>query len=474
MKVPRIVIAGTHSGAGKTTITTGLMAALTRKGYKVQPYKVGPDYIDPSYHTVATGNPSRNLDTWMVGEKTVLETFFRSSQAADITIIEGVMGLYDGASGKEETGSTAQVAKLLKAPVILIVDVKSMARSAAAIVLGFKNLDPDLNLAGVILNRVGSERHYQLVKDAIGHYTDVPIIGKIYKNSELTMPERHLGLVPMAETSKSNGVFNALADIIEASVDMETLLQIANTGGELVEIDKDLAKNSGAFTSNIVPSTLPRVPIAYAWDEAFSFYYQDTLDLMRDLGAELVPFSPLKDERLPEGVGGLYIGGGFPELFLTQLAANTKMLEHIRLANAQGMPIYAECGGLMYLCQDILDFNGQSHQMAGLITASCQMKNRLVAMGYIEAEALQDNLVCPKGDVIKGHEFHYSDLINLNDEDFPWAFTFRKKTTGLEKLAGFQRDNLLASYLHVNMAGRPELAERLLEQCRKYLSLKRA
>ena len=472
MKVPRIVIAGTHSGAGKTTITTGLMAALTRKGFKVQPYKVGPDYIDPSYHTVATGNPSRNLDTWMVGEKTVRETFFRSSKSSDLAIIEGVMGLYDGASGKEETGSTAQVAKLLKAPVILIVDVKSMARSAAAIVLGFKNLDPDLNLAGVILNRIGSERHYQLVKDAIEHYIDVPIVGKIYKNSELTMPERHLGLVPMTETSQREGAFNSLADIIEASLDIDKLLAIADTAGELAEIGEAFPPTSSKTcpSENVCPDTLAvPVQIAYAWDEAFSFYYQDTLDLMKALGAKLVPFSPLKDERLPEGVGGLYIGGGFPELFLPQLAANTKMLDSIRSANTQGMPIYAECGGLMYLCQDILDFDGQPHQMAGLVPASCQMKKRLVAMGYIKAEALQDNLICPKGDVIKGHEFHYSDLINLK-EDFSWAFTFRKKTTGLEKVAGFQKGNLLASYLHVNMAGRPELAKRLLEHCRRHIS----
>lgn len=528
MKIPRIVLAGTHSGVGKTTITTGLLSALTRQGLKVQAYKVGPDYIDPSYHTAATGRPCRNLDTWMLGSETVTEIFDRTSQDADIAVIEGVMGLFDGASAVDETGSTAEVAKLVDARVILILDVKSMARSAAALVLGFKALDPELHIAGVILNRIGSERHYKLVKEAIEHYTGLPVLGAIKKNQSLVMPERHLGLVPVVESSSgfvpmadnssgsepmaesSSGSvpmadnsaghvpitdnksglapFQGLADIVEESLDLAKILEAAGfTGNErpalsgsstdsvkLSKVERLLIiKMPEQALDSVINSSLKgsvnKVPIAIAKDEAFSFYYQDSLDLLESAGARLIPFSPLHDRELPKGVGAIYIGGGFPELYLPQLAQNHSMPASLRNAQNQGMPIYAECGGYMYLSREIIDFEGRAYKACGIIPASSKMQKRLVSMGYTIGEALGDNLLLQKGEQIRGHEFHYSNLIP-EIADFPWAFNFHKKTTGVVNPAGYSQDNVLASYLHINFAANPQLAWRFTAKAREFLT----
>ncbi|KFD40465.1 cobyrinic acid a,c-diamide synthase, partial [Peptococcaceae bacterium SCADC1_2_3] len=345
---PRVVIAGVQSGVGKTTIATGLMAAMAEKGYRVQGFKAGPDYIDPGYHTAATGNVSRNLDCWMLPEACLKELFLRAAKGTDLAVIEGVMGLYDGYSGRTEAGSTARLAKLLDAPVILVVDANGMARSAAALVLGYKNFDPALNLSGVIFNHVGSEKHYQTLSEAVAEKTGLKTLGYLPKNAALKMPERHLGLLPADEREELTAHLNKLAQAMAEFLNLEEILSVAKSAPPL-----DYPEQS------IFPAgQQKKVRIAVARDAAFNFYYQDALDLLAAWGAELVYFSPLVDSSLPQNIQGVYLGGGFPEMFLEPLARNYSMVESIRRAHKKNMPIYAECGGLMYLSEGIIDFAG--------------------------------------------------------------------------------------------------------------------
>lgn len=457
MQIPRIMIAGTHSGSGKTTIATGIMAMMAKSGLMVQPYKVGPDYIDPTYHSAATGMKSRNLDSWMLGEKVVAELFYRSAQKADISIVEGVMGLFDGYGGNSDIGSSAHIAKLLKIPVILIIDVKSMARSAAAIALGFSQLDPQVNIAGIILNRVGSQKHFAMVKEAIENHCPIPVIGYVPKNAEITLPERHLGLVPTNEGNHLKNRLGEIARTLSEGIDLEVLKNIASKAEALNEPDKVIFP-----TEKYSP-----VKIGLALDEAFSFYYQDSLELWEAYGAEFVPFSPLKDGKLPEDIKGIYIGGGFPEMYIYQLAKNQAMMDSIRMASQKGMPIYAECGGLMYLTKAIVDFKGMEHPLVGLLPAKCIMENKLEGMGYVEVEALTDNVISPRGEKFRGHEFHYSRL-ETETEAYPWAYRLSKSMGQKKYNEGFARDNILASYVHVHSAANPVLTGRFLDNCRKY------
>jgi len=458
------MIAGTHSGVGKTTITTAVMAAMSEQGYNVQPYKVGPDYIDPSYHNLATGNRCRNLDAWMLTESMLHTLFTKSAAKADIAVIEGVMGLFDGSSGTGDHGSSAHIAKLLKCPVILIVDVKSMARSAAAIVLGYRDFDPDLNLAGVILNRIGSERHLRMVREAIETYCEVPVIGYIKKNASLELPSRHLGLVPTVEGGALTDRVRALADEIKDGIDIGNLVQIAQSAQPL-EVTRDIrdkliqAKENGCNE---------RVKIGIAWDEAFSFYYQDGLEALENQGAQLVKFSPLHDTHLPEGIDGLYIGGGFPEVFLGELAVNQGLIREIRDAGQAGMPVFAECGGLMYLCQAIVDFDGGEYPMVGLVPGKSIMERKLAGMGYVEAESITDNILSGAGNKIKGHEFHYSRLEPVSGEEFKYAFRLYRNRYRDTIPEGYAGGNILASYLHAHFASDPELAERFVGACIEY------
>ncbi len=469
MNIPRIMIAGTHSGVGKTTITTAIMAALAKKGFNVQPYKVGPDYIDPTYHTVATAKRSRNLDTWMLGEETVYRLFTGSAAASDIAVIEGVMGLFDGSSATGDEGSSARVAKLLKCPVLLIVDVKSMARSAAALVSGFVNFDPEVKIAGVILNRIGSERHLRLVKEAVETYCSIPVVGFIKKNAKLELPSRHLGLVPTVEGGALPDTVAALADEVGDGIDLDILLKIA----ELAEIMPSTwpvadtgapHPGSGEYRNN---GTTDRARIGIAWDEAFSFYYQDGLEALKEQGAELVRFSPLHDNGLPPGLDGIYIGGGFPEIFIGELAANSGIKTDIITAGNAGMPIFAECGGLMYLTRAIVDFDGREYPMVGLVPGTCRMEKSLVGMGYIEAESLTDNVIASTGKKAKGHEFHYSRIIPDGPE-FQYAFRLTRNRYRETILDGYANQNILASYAHLHFASDPGLARRFVDNCRLY------
>ena len=455
--IPRIVIAGTHSGVGKTTIVTGLLAALKQQGLTVQSYKVGPDYIDPGYHQLASGKLAHNLDTWLVPTDKVVPIFAKTAAGNDMVIVEGVMGLYDG--GRQGVSSTAAIAKLLKAPVILVIDAKSMGESAAAIALGYKMYDQDVNLVGVIINRLGSSTHQQMVTEALERI-DIPVLGCIYRNEAISMPERHLGLTPVTEHNAHDRIADLCAQISK-QVDLDKIISIGRNAPELC---------ISTESSNAALPPEPIVRIGVAQDEAFSFYYPESLDVLVRMGAEIVPFSPINDKELPV-VDGLVFGGGFPEMFVDKLADNISMRQSIADVCKAGMPIYAECGGFMYLTQKIIDFNSKEYEMVGAIPASCSMQSKLQTVGYVEATALTDNVLCLAGDRIRGHEFHFSLMNNEEStEPFPWAFEFKKVRTGAVYPGGYARGNLLASYLHMHFAGHEKGAGNFIEKCRKFKS----
>jgi cobyrinic acid a,c-diamide synthase len=455
VKIPRLVIAGTGSGVGKTTITIGLMRALSRQGRRVAPFKVGPDYIDPSYHTAATGCVSRNLDSWMCALDSLPELFTRAAAGADVAIIEGVMGLFDGHSPTGERGSTAEVAKALGAPVVLVVDAGGMARSAAAMVQGYARFDPDLRVAGVIFNRVGSAGHFQLLKEALAaDLPEVTALGWLPGDSSLHAPERHLGLIPASERSHVMPYLDAAADRVAAGVDMAALLSLA---GEAPPLPPSAP---AIFGGEPQPR---RCRIALAQDEAFHFYYQDGLDLLEHLGAELVPFRPTVDQTLPPDCDLIYIGGGFPEVYRERLAANASLMHAIRDAHGTGMPIYAECGGLMYLTREIVGFDGSASPMLGLLPSTARMQRRLVALGYSETTMLQDTLLGPAGTKVRGHVFHYS-MLDQPPADPAMACAYR----GATRREGFAGPNLLASYVHVHFAANPHAAEQLVARATAY------
>lgn len=456
VNIPRIIIAGTHSGVGKTTIVTGILAVLKQKGFTVQSYKVGPDYIDPGYHQLASGKIAHNLDTWLIPEDKLVPIFSKTAYGNDIVVIEGVMGLYDG--GRTGVSSTAAIAKLLNAPVVLVIDAKSAGESAAAVALGFKMYDPEVNLAGVIINRLGSVNHQNMICEAL-EKINIPVLGCMYRNQALHMPERHLGLTPVTEHN-AHDVILQLQEQIAAQIDMEKLIQIARQFSALKISDNTLE----------VKKQHPLFPvrIAVAQDEAFSFYYTESLDLLKTLGAEIVPFSPVRDDRLPQ-VDGVILGGGFPEMFVNELSCNKGMHESIRQACREGMPLYAECGGFMYLTNKIIDFNGQEHDMAGVIPAQCNMEKKLQTVGYVEATALTDSVLCAAGDVLRGHEFHFSKMIyDDNQESLPWAFMFKKTRTGEVYPGGYAYNNILASYLHMHFAGNEKSALYFLTKCMEF------
>ncbi len=455
--IPRLIIAGTHSGVGKTTIVTGLLGALKQRGLTVQSYKVGPDYIDPGYHQLASGKVAHNLDTWLVPAEKVVPIFTKTALGNDLVIIEGVMGLYDG--GREGVSSTAAIAKLLKAPVVLVIDAKSIGESAAAIALGYKMYDSQVNVVGVIINRLGSINHEKMIVDALERI-QIPVLGCLHRNEAFSMPERHLGLTPVTEY-KGDTMLVALCEQITKQIDLDKIISLGQAAPELAD---SLEKNQQEIT--------PTLRIGVAQDEAFSFYYPESLDTLKMMGAEIIPFSPVHDKELPQ-VDGLLFGGGFPEMFVNELAANHGMRQDIRQAAMQGMPIYAECGGFMYLTEKIVDFNGCEHEMVGTIPASCSMQSKLQTVGYVEATALTDTVLCKAGECIRGHEFHFS-LMNHDEHnnDFPWAFDFKKARTGAVYPGGYAKGNVLASYLHMHFAGNEKAATHFMKVCSDYKQIR--
>ena len=448
-----IVIGGTVSGVGKTTISIGLMAALCRRSIKVQPFKTGPDYIDPSYHTMVTGAESRNLDTWMVPSGSIRELFHRAMRGKEMAIIEGVMGLYDGRSAITDEGSTAELAKLLGVPVILVLDSKKGARSLSAMVMGYQNFDRAVNIGGVILNGIGSDSHLKLCRESIEHYTGLPVLGHLPKGGDFSLPERHLGLVPTAERPATQDFIEKLTAQCESTFDLDKIVKLA----ERCSIPEPA---STLFPDKSLTSV---VRIGIARDKAFSFYYQDNLDLLEAWGAELVPFSPLKDVTLPEGLSGLYIGGGFPELYAAELAENYSLRQQIKNCVEQGMPVYAECGGLMYLGNRIHDFESHEYPMVGAINSDSRIDNHRLTLGYRTVEALSDGPLMGKGEVARGHEFHWSVLDGAQDKQN--AYSVLDKNRCIE---GFQKSGLLASYIHLHFASLPAMPDRFIKNCKKY------
>lgn len=448
---PRILIAGTHSGVGKTTITLGLISALMGKGYKVQGFKVGPDYIDPSHHTALTGRQSRNLDTWLMGKDVCLELFEHAMNDADMAVIEGVMGLYDGCLDGTESGSTAHLARILNIPAILVMDARGVSRSAGAIVLGFMNFDKEVKISGVILDRVRSERHYTSLKKSIEENCHIPVLGYLPFDEKIILPERHLGLVPSVEQEFSKSAYEKIGNLLSTTVDIDKLIEIVSTAGNLPE-----------FKKTIFHKIDKRFPfrIAVAVDEAFNFYYQDNLDILEMYGAELTYFSPMYDKYLPADIDGLYIGGGFPELHAALLSSNSTMKESIRKAYKNGVLIYGECGGMMYLLEKMVDFKGKTHEMCGILKGTTKMENTRQGLGYITVHATRDNLLCKKGDAFRAHEFHWSSL--HVPESTPYAYAIAKCGDDTSRQDGLFDERILCSYTHVHFATDLRLAQHFL------------
>ena len=449
-RIPRLLIAAAGSGSGKTTVVGGLLAALCRRGLCVRAYKIGPDYIDSGHQRRAGHCEVYNLDTWMMDREAMTGLFARTAQGADIAVVEGVMGLFDG--GEKGISSSAEIAKLLGLPVVLVIDARSMGESAAAVALGFREYDRSVDLRGVILNRLGSDSHRDIIAQALSR-VGIPLLGALKRDEALALPERHLGLTPIEEAEDAGRVARVRA-AVEAGLDIDALLTIARSAPPLK-----------------VPSSLPGPPvvtgsprIAVAKDEAFSFYYPESLTVLEELGAKLVFFSPLRDAALPPAEG-LILGGGFPEMFAARLEANASLRRDIAAKAASGLPVLAECGGLMYLSRSLTDFEGHSFEMAGVVPASCQMNDRLQRVGYVEVTALRDTVLCPKGTVLRGHEFHFSSLTKDAAEDFPDAFLFERTRTGETYRGGYARGNVLASYLHLNLLGFPAAAQHFLKNC---------
>jgi cobyrinic acid a,c-diamide synthase len=444
MNVPRVVVAGTNSGAGKTTIASGLLGAFKARGLTVQGFKVGPDYIDPSYHALASDRPGRNLDAFLSGPELIAPLLQHGARDADLSVIEGVMGMFDGASGRGELASTAHVAKLLDAPVLLVLDASAMARSAAALVHGFRSFDPAVNVAGVIVNRVGSDGHEQLLREAI-EPLGLPVLGALRRDDRIAAPERHLGLVPAGEDlSGAREALATLADAMPRYVDLDAVERVARAAPPLQTEPWDPA---GA------PPVAPGARIAIARGPAFSFHYQENLELLEAAGAQLCPFDPIADARLPERCGALVLAGGFPEVFGEALEANAPLRAQVAAHAAAGRPILAECGGLLYLGRSL-----DSRAMCGVLPHDGRMAGRLT-LGYRDARAVTATPWLEAGETVRGHEFHYSAIEPAVADRPAWELSAR----GHAKAEGVVQGPVQASYLHVHWAAHPALARRFAQ-----------
>ncbi|MEB3828391.1 cobyrinate a,c-diamide synthase [Phormidium sp. CCY1219] len=466
-----IVIAGERSGAGKTTLTLMLLAYLTRHQLTVQSFKVGPDYIDPMFHQYVTGRACRNLDPVLTSENYVQQCFHRHSQTSECALVEGVMGLFDGVRMTDKLtvgdfASTAHIARVLGLPVVLTIDCSRLSGSVAAIAQGYSTFDPRVQLAGVILNRVGSDRHQQLLEDAL-EPLQIPILGVLRREDKIAIPDRHLGLVPTAELPELDRVIDRLAHLAETCLNWERLLPLLRTQ----HITPPEVAGLTIDTQNV--NFQSAIRIAIARDAAFSFYYQDNLDLLAALGAELVPWSPLGDRALPEAVGGLYFGGGFPEMFAEQLANNSDALQAVKQAIKQGMPTYGECGGLMYLGEKIVDFAGESWPMVGILPTSTVMGTKLT-LGYRQATALQDTPILLAKQKVFAHEFHRSHLTREPESPLFQIQSFQRGAIAATEgwggtvKQGTAFPQVHASYLHLHWGGTPEIPRRFLQNCQRF------
>ena len=442
----RIVIAGTASGTGKTTVTAALCAAFRRRGLTVQPFKAGPDYIDPTYHTQASGRACRNLDSFLLEPAVLRAVFARAADRADLAIVEGVMGLYDGRDGTTEVGSTAEIAKLLDAPVVVVLDVAAQARTAAAVALGCLRFDPGVRIAGFVLQRVGSDTHARWATAAVEDATGLPVLGALRRDASLALPERHLGLIPTTERVLPPAFVDHLADVAETSLALDRIRAVAASAPPLPP-----ARPLGERTATVAR-------IAVARDEAFGFYYEDSLELLALAGAELVPFSPLADRALPRHVGGLYVGGGFPELYAERLSANVAMRRDVADAGARGVAVVGECGGLMYLARALTDGSGRRHEMVGVVPIETAMRAGRLTLGYRTITALRDGPLLAQGETVRAHEFHYSEPLGDVPHD-RLAFDVAERPGAPQ---GYASGNVFASYMHVHFGSRPSMARRFV------------
>ena len=433
------------------------MAALVKRDLKVAPFKVGPDFIDPGHHSRIAGVACRNLDGWMLPKKFNLATFAKCTVDADIAVVEGVMGLFDGYDGRSEAGSTAQMAKWLNLPVILLVDAASMARSAAAIVMGFEKFDEQLTYAGVIFNNLGSSRHLQYLREAVQDQVEMPCLGGIIRNKDIAIPERHLGLVTQEDHPFAEDSMDRLAKHVEKSIDLDSLLN------NLTEIAP-----SGHTHRTQPAQAEKKVRIAVARDNAFCFYYADNLELLETQGAELCFFSPMSDGHLPDDIDGLYFGGGYPELFAKELSENAALANQIKEKSVDGMPIYGECGGFMYLCKELVDLNNKRYRMTDCFPFATKMFTRLRALGYREVTLTCNTVIGNKGLRIRGHEFHYSELVNFS-EDVPTVYSISDRS-GMDKAPGgyVVNHHTLGSYNHLHFGSQPDVARCFVENCLAY------
>ncbi len=467
-----IVLAGTKSGDGKTTITLGLLYAFKKRGLNVSAFKVGPDFIDPGFHRLATGKVSRNLDAWMCPEDYVRQCLIKNSSNADLSIVEGVMGLFDGGMG-----STAEVTKVIGLPVILVIDVSGVGESAAAIIRGFMEFDTSITIAGVILNRIGSKRHFELIKGAIEHRCNIPLLGYLPADKEIVIPERHLGLVMAHESPISESSLERLTMLIEKCIDIDGLINIALspiTQGTQNVIARSRATKQSHHLEIATPSArndrsdrISQVRIAIARDDAFCFYYEDNLDILRESGAEIIPFSPLNDLSLPEGIDGVYIGGGYPELYAKRLSENTAMLRTVKQWAMDGMPLYAECGGFLYLTKGI-NTDGQFYPMVGIFPVEAYMRDKRFSLGYREVELLSDTILGKKGERLRGHEFHYSEI---GDMPLEIKRVYRvKKIDGIQFTEGYNLKNTIGSYIHIHFGSNVIVGEDIVRFCSPHQS----
>ncbi|MEU1261831.1 cobyrinate a,c-diamide synthase [Streptomyces cellulosae] len=474
--VPRLVIAAPSSGSGKTTVATGLMAALSARGMAVSPHKVGPDYIDPGYHALATGRVGRNLDAYLCGAELVAPLFAHGARGCDIAVVEGVMGLFDGAAGEGELASTAQVAKVLRAPVVLVVDASAQARSVAALVHGFVSFDPEVRVGGVILNKVGSERHEVVLREAL-EAVGVPVMGVLRRGARVETPSRHLGLVPAAEREGSAvDAVRAMGAMVAEGCDLAGLVALACSAGSLAGAAWDAGE---ALVSSPPPplpfpslgaappdppvgpgGPRPQTPdrltvVALAGGPAFSFSYAEHAELLTAAGAEVVTFDPLRDEELPEGTSGVVIGGGFPEVYASELSANEGLRKQIAELAASGAPVAAECAGLLYLCREL-----DGMPMCGVLDASARMSERLT-LGYRDAVAVSDSVLAAAGTRMRGHEFHRTVVEPGAGSSPAWGVRVPER-----RIEGFVVGGVHASYLHTHWASAPGVARRFVERCR--------
>lgn len=485
------VVGGTQSGCGKTTLTLAILAAYRARGLTVQPFKVGPDFIDPGLHAQMAGLSSRNLDGWMLSREYNQGLFQSRLARADLGVVEGVMGLFDGYDGTSESGSTAEMAKWLGLPVVLVVDARSMARSAAALVYGFSRFDPGLRVAGVLFNRLGGPGHLEYLKEAMAaNLPEIPVLGGIPREDLIGIPERHLGLVTADETPLHPERKEKLVELMERYVDLDLLLERSvyppgvtpretGAGGRLLEAALDLRGVSPPSMATQQPISsggnlhefsrqAARPVIAVARDAAFCFYYVDNFELLGEAGAQLQFFSPLAGETVPREADGLYLGGGYPELFAQDLSERTNFLESIRGAAGEGMPIYAECGGLMVLGRFIETLEGKRFAMAGVFPFATRMLSRRKALGYTEVVLREPCLLGYPGLTVRGHEFHYSEIVEEENAAVRCVYELRRRKYSEARPEGYQVGSVLASYIHLHWGSAPKAARSFVMRCREY------